>query len=96
MEVDQSERWQQNDQNIMLMHNFSMIRQAVNVTVDNTLILNNTLPSLDISSNLIETGQNIVLNDSTLNPNLPPAIQTQFITAFNGKNMNGMERKVIW
>jgi hypothetical protein len=37
-----------------------------------------------------------VLNDSTLNPNLPPAIQTQFITAFNGKNMKGMEKKVIW
>jgi len=31
-----------------------------------------------------------------LNANLPPAIQTQFITAFNGRNMSGMDRKVIW
>ena len=34
MEVDLSERWQPNDKNIMIMANFSLVRAALNVTID--------------------------------------------------------------
>jgi len=27
---------------------------------------------------------------------LPASIQTQFISAYNGKNMNGMKKQVVW
>ena len=27
---------------------------------------------------------------------MPAAIQTQFVSAYNGKNMSGMKKKVIW
>ena len=50
MEVDLSERWQYNDKNIMIMANFSLVRAALNVTIDgNKLVPNNSLPSLDIN-----------------------------------------------
>jgi hypothetical protein len=50
MEVDLSERWQYNDKNIMIMANFSLVRAALNVTVNgNILVPNNSLPSLNIS-----------------------------------------------
>ena len=34
MEVDLSERWQNDDKNIMIMTNFSLVRAAINVTID--------------------------------------------------------------
>ena len=53
MEVDLSERWKQNDLNIMLMHNFSLVRAAINVTVNGVQIMNNTLPTLNVNSSLL-------------------------------------------
>jgi hypothetical protein len=50
MEVDLSEKWSPSDKNILLMHNFSMVRSAITVTVDNVQVINNTLPSLDIEN----------------------------------------------
>lgn len=48
MQVDLSERWRDSDKNIFLVHNFSVVREAINITVNNIQIMNNTLPSLNI------------------------------------------------
>lgn len=48
MQVDLSERWRDSDKNIFLVHNFSLVREAINITVNNIQIMNNTLPSLNI------------------------------------------------
>jgi len=52
----------------MIMANFSLVRAALNVTVNNKILVpNNTLPSLDINDPYLYNGQNLVLNDSSLN-----------------------------
>lgn len=61
MQIQISERWEENDKDIMLVHNFTEKRMAINVTLDKVLVPNNTL-----SSNVAmrQTGQNIVYNDT--------------------------------
>jgi hypothetical protein len=50
------------------MANFSLVRAALNVTVNKKILVpNNSLSSLDINDPNLYNGQNLVLNDSTLN-----------------------------
>ena len=55
-EIDLSEKWQYSDKNIIIMHNFTNVRAAFNVTYNNKSLFNNTLPSLNINDASILTG----------------------------------------
>lgn len=61
MKVTLSERWRSTDKSIYLVHNFTDVREAINVTVNNELIANNTIPT---DSNSYMIGQNVVYNDT--------------------------------
>jgi hypothetical protein len=56
-----SERWEETDKSIYIVHNFSDVRALQEVKVDGQLFENNTIPE-DPADYL--TGQNLVLNDT--------------------------------
>jgi len=56
-----SERWVDTDKPIYFVHNFTDVRQAVEVRLNGNLIENNTIPS---SSSDYHCGQNLILNDT--------------------------------
>ena len=61
MSLTLSERWQSTDKSLYLVHNFTDVREAINITVNGYLIDNNTIPS---DSNSYMIGQNVVYNDT--------------------------------
>lgn len=57
-----SERWEEDDLSIYLVHNFSDVRHAIDVQVDGGAVIeNNTIPADPFDW---ETGHNVVYNDS--------------------------------
>lgn len=65
MNVQISERWEEADKDIVLIHNFTEQRMAINVTLDGVQIPNN---SISANPALLQTGQNVVYNDTQYFP----------------------------
>jgi hypothetical protein len=61
LKMTMSQRWEDTDKPVYLVHNFTDVRQAVTVELDGVLIENNTIPTLDSE---YQAGHNLVLNDT--------------------------------
>jgi hypothetical protein len=78
MTIDMSDRWEETDRNLYLVHNYTDVRAIMDVNVGTELLDNNTLPSMGIDDANFKTGQNIHLNDTAVR-------QLHFV--INGKNL---------
>jgi len=61
VQLTMSQRWEDTDKPIYLVHNFTDVREAIEVRLNGNLIDNNTIAS---TSNGWNAGQNLVLNDT--------------------------------
>jgi hypothetical protein len=76
LKVQLSEHWEETDRDIWFVHNFSDVRAAIDVKVDDSaLVANNTLHT----ANSWLTGHNVVYNDTEY----PLPLLLEFIV--NGK-----------
>jgi hypothetical protein len=56
-----SQKWEDSDKPLYLVHNFTDVREAVEVRLDGELIDNNTIPTSDGE---YQAGHNLILNDT--------------------------------
>lgn len=61
MQLSLSQRWEDTDKPIYLVHNFTDVRQAIEVRLNGNLIENNTIAA---SNSEWKAGHNLVLNDT--------------------------------
>lgn len=63
MTADVSMRWQEDDHNLMLVHNFTDIREAIDTSFNGEFVENATIPE---SENDYQTGQNLIYESEDL------------------------------
>ena len=84
MKVWPSEKWEETDKNVYFVHNFTDIRAEINVTKGwsnrfsaSDQIMNDTIPSKDVSNSALVYGQNVLYNQTEVR---------EFHFVVNGKN----------
>jgi len=81
MQIALSDRWEETDKNLYLVHNFTDVRALMDVTVGTQPFFNNTIPEgFDVTDATMTTGQNILY---------PAEGMEEFHLVINGKNLTG-------
>jgi hypothetical protein len=84
MRITLSDRWEETDKNLYLVHNFTDVRALMDVKIGQQWFFNNSLPpAQDINDNTMLTGQNM------LYPQKDFHTTEEFHMVINGKNLTG-------
>jgi hypothetical protein len=61
MQITLSDRWEETDKNIYLVHNYTDVRALMDVKIGQQWFFNNSLPtSQDVTDSSMVTGQNML------------------------------------
>jgi hypothetical protein len=88
-----SDRWEETDKNLYLVHNFTDVRALMDVKIGQQWFFNNSLPTTqDITDTTMVTGQNMLYAVE----GSPGDKNEEFHMVINGKNLTGYpENKAI-